>query len=491
METYSEHMKEPPVRQTGKAFPSVAARARLFTVGKIIGVFFLTLCLMIPLGLIENQITSRSQYQEQVTAEIASTAASSQTVIGPILAIYYWTKTPEKRYRDAESGKMVTKEASTDSHVKYIPAKNLAIRGNASVERRYRGIYQARLFHLDAKADGSFEVPTDIIRIPEGSLFAGATATILFSVSDLRGLDSDPDVLVDGKLLRFRPPTDKRFDGAMGGNRLEIDLGAWASSGTRIIPFSFPLKLTGTEALSISPTAENNIVELASDWKHPSFKGRFLPRERTVNETGFTAKWEISQLARNWEKALNGASERQKYYEGERGIETEEVLKVTFIDPVNIYLQAERAVKYGILFIVLTFAAFFFIGEALRRRPMHLMQYALVGLSLAIFFLLLIALSEHLPFALAYLTGAAACIGLITIYLAGAFGSWRMASGFGGGLAILYGMLFYILQLEDMGLLMGSLLLFAALAAIMMSTRRFNWYQLKKQGEITVEASGE
>jgi len=480
METHFEHTKEQQWKQPGKAFRNVSARTRLIM--KVGGVLFLILILMTPLALIENQVTSRQSYQDQVTREIASTAASSQTVIGPILAVYYWTKTPEKHYIDPESGKTRIKEATTNYHVTYLPARKLAIRGNAKVERRYRGIYQARLFNLDAKAEGSFEVPDDIIKIPEESTFLEAKATILFSVSDLRGLSGDPDVLIDGKTFHFRSPKNKRFEGAMGGNLLEIDLGTWEQNKERTLSFSFPLELTGTETLSISPTAENNTVELTSEWKHPSFWGRFLPRDRKVSETGFTAQWEISQLARNFEKALSATPERSRYSDGE-SYETNEVLKISFIDPINIYLQAERSVKYGSLFIVLTFAAFF-IGETLRRRPMHLMQYALVGLSLAIFFLLLIALSEHMPFAWAYLSGATACIGLITAYLAGVFGSWRMASSFGGGLAALYGMLFAILQLESMALLMGSLLLFAALAAAMLSTRGFDWYQLK-QGEPT------
>jgi len=486
METHFGHMQEQLEKQPTKKLHNIGERAR--PIVKVVGVLFLILCLMIPLGLIENQVTSRQRYQDQVTEEIANTAASPQTVIGPILAISYWTKTPDKRYRDEKSGKIVTETGSTDYHVAYLPARKLAIQGNTKVERRYRGIYQARLFHLDAKVEGSFEVPADIIKIPNERTLVEAKATVLFSVSDLRGLGADPDVLINEKTFHFSPPKDKRFNGVMGGNRLEIDLGTWEQSNARTVSFSFPLKLTGTETLSISPTAENNIVELVSEWKHPSFGGRFLPRERTVNETGFTAQWEISQLARNFDKALNATSERSRYSEG--SYETNEVLKISFIDPVNIYLQAERSVKYGSLFIMLTFAAFF-IGEALRRRPIHLMQYALVGLSLAIFFLLLIALSEHLPFTWAYLSGAAACIGLIVIYLAGVFASWRMASSFGSGLAVLYGMLFAILQMEDMALLMGSLLLFAALAAIMMSTRRFNWYQLKKQDETSTKAAEE
>ncbi|MDR2880673.1 MAG: cell envelope integrity protein CreD, partial [Azoarcus sp.] len=416
METHFEHVQGQASRH--KKIDGF----RTHPAGKLVGVLFLVLFLMVPLMFIEEQISSRQRYQGQVTAEIASTAASSQTITGPILAIHYRTRTPEKTYRDPHSGKMVTQQAgSAREHVEYMPARKLEINGDTRVESRYRGIYQARLFHLNATVEGSFEAPADLIKIPDGHEFVDASGSILFGVTDLRGLSSDPDVTVDGRSLRFKTPNDKRFEEVMAGRRLEIDLGVWTPDTVRTVAFAFPLKLTGTEALFISPTAENNIINLVSDWKHPSFGGRFLPREREINESGFTASWEVSQLARNLEDALK-----------QKG----EVLKVDFIDPVNIYLQAERAVKYGSLFIVLTFAAFF-IGEFLRRRPMHIMQYALVGLSLAIFFLLLIALSEHLSFGLAYLAGAVACIGLIVSYLAGVFGSRRMASAFGAGLATL------------------------------------------------------
>jgi inner membrane protein len=296
---------------------------------------------------------------------------------------------------------------------------------------------------------------------------AEAHAVMLFSVSDAHGMNSSPEVLVGQRPIRFEAPKDKRFDNILPGSRLEAELGELTPGEARTIDFSFPLKLTGTETLSIAPTAENNIVQLQSDWGHPSFHGRFLPRAREIERDGFNAQWEISQLARDMEKTLQPHSE--------------EVLGVDFMEPVDVYRQSERAVKYGKLFIVLTFATFF-LGEILRRRPMHVMQYLLVGLALTIFFLLLVALSEQLPFLAAYLVAAGSCIGLIAFYLAGVFGSWRPAFVFGGGLAGLYAMLYVILQLEDKALLMGSLLLFAVLAAIMLSTRSLDWYNLGSDG---------
>jgi inner membrane protein len=392
-----------------------------------------------------------------------------QILTGPVLAIRYRTKTTAEIYRDMNTGAVVTRPASSESErLAVVPAETLTIGGRADVEQRYRGIYKARLFHLDLQVEGVFKLPADLIPSGRENEVVEARAVMLLGIYDLRGLDTAPEVLIDERPMRFATPKDKRFDSILPGSRLELDLGALTPGEVRTIAFSMPLKLTGTEAFSIAPTAENNSVHLQSDWKHPSFQGRFLPRTRQVAHDGFSAQWEVSGLARNLDDTLKKQGQ--------------EVLGTAFMEPVNIYLQSERAVKYGSLFVVLTFAAFF-LGEILRRRPMHILQYLLVGLALAVFFLLLIALSEHLPFLTSYLAAAAACIGLIAFYLAGVFGSWRPAFTFGGGLAGLYAMIYVILQLEDQALLMGSFLLFAALAAVMLGTRRFDWYGLGQTGK--------
>jgi inner membrane protein len=435
--------------------------------GKFAGVVLLVMLLLAPLGMIHEKIAQRGRYQSDVTKEIAQTAAGAQTLTGPILAIHYRTETPAKSYFDMSASRTVTVSPQTKEHLAIVPAKMLAIKGNANVEHRYRGIYRASLFHLDLDIQGAFSLPANldlILDAAKDGKIIEANAVMLLGVSDLRGIDVAPEVLIDQRPMYFTTPKDKRFNEILPRNRLEMDLGALSSGTARTISFSFPFKLTGTSSFGIAPTAENNTVQLNSNWQHPSFWGRFLPRARQVERDGFSAQWEVSQLARNLENTLKPHDT--------------EVLGVNFMDPVNIYLQSERALKYGSLFIVLTFAAFFFICEIMLRRPVHIMQYLLVGLALTIFFLLLVALSEHLAFLLAYLVSAVACISLNVFYLMGMFGSRRMAFSFGGYLTGLYAMIYAILQLEDMALLMGSTLLFAMLAAIMLCTRRLNWYAL-------------
>jgi len=299
-------------------------------------------------------------------------------------------------------------------------------------------------------------------------------ATLVLGLSDPRGVDSDPEVTINGKRLRFTTPGGKsKAETGLDMSQLVIPLGAIDPTQTSTFNFNFPLQLTGSERFAIAPSGEANSIQLKSDWRHPNFGGRFLPRERQVGADGFSAHWEISHLARNFDATLNPNSG--------------EVLSIDFIDPVNVYLQSERAVKYGILFIALTFAGFF-LTEILRRSPIHPMQYLLVGLALAIFFLLLIALSEHLSFFVSYGIASTACIALIGTYLAGALGGARPGLAFAGGLTGLYGVLYGVLLSEDNALLMGSVLLFLALGATMLATRRLNWYQI---GNSIAPRSGE
>ena len=209
------------------------------------------------------------------------------------------------------------------------------------------------------------------------------------------------------------------------------------------------------------PLGEATTTELRGNWPHPSFGGAFLPRTREISKDGFVARWSTTGLASNAAQ-IDGKAK---------------VFEVRLIDPVDVYRQALRAVKYGVLFVVLTFAAFFMF-ENLKSLPIHPVQYALVGLAQAVFFLLLTSLSEHINFVMAYLVAAIASITLIGIYLAAILRGWRRGFGFGFALATLYASLFGILRSEESALLLGSLLLFFALAGVMLGTRRIEWYGL-------------
>jgi len=436
---------------------------------KILAIGLMSILLLVPLSLIEDQIRARSGRQTEVKQNIANSAAGAQVLSGPVIALRYHEAVEPETVKDPETGRL-TRTPRYVVKTRFLPPAALSIEGEAEVETRHRGIYQARLFHLNLAVAGRFVIEP-LTGGEAGGGISQVEATLILGVADPRGVDSDPEVTINGQRQRFATPGGKAkagggADAGLALPHLAVALGSIDPTQPTTFDFSFPLQLTGTERFAIAPSGEANSIRLKSAWPHPNFGGRFLPRERQVGSSGFTAHWEVSHLARDFTATLNPASG--------------EVLSVDFIDPVNVYLQAERAVKYGALFIVLTFAGFF-LTEILRRSPIHAMQYLLVGLALAIFFLLLIALSEHLPFVAAYAISAAACIGLIGLYLAGALGGAKPGMAFAGGLSGLYGVLYGVLLSEDNALLMGSVLLFLALATTMLATRRLNWYRLGAQ----------
>ena len=227
----------------------------------------------------------------------------------------------------------------------------------------------------------------------------------------------------------------------------------------------FDSRLAGTETLAIVPLGDSNRVALDSAWPHPQFAGRFLPHSRSIDSKGFRAGWDVSSLA---------SAAQAQYLQGtEDG--AIEALQLGLVEPVNIYTQADRASKYGILFVLLTFVGFLMF-ELVKRLAIHPIQYGLVGLALAIFFLLLISLSEHMPFWQAYAAAAFACIALQGTYLSAVLKSHVRGWGFAGALTLLYAALYGLLVSEDNALVLGSLMLFAILAAIMLATRRIVWY---------------
>jgi inner membrane protein len=362
--------------------------------------------------------------------------------------------------REEGTGKEVIRSEVVEK-LRMFPSQRMEIGGELRVETLNRGLYRARLYHLAAQLQGSADIPPKLGL--DGVHLVDAKALLVMGVADPRGIEDDPEVSINGKALCLKTGTA----GALAGQGVHIPLGEVNLDAGGSYEFSLPLNLAGLSHLNIAPTANATRVKLKSAWPHPSFQGRFLPQTRTVGKEGFEAAWQVSHLARDFERTLKAPE----------GQGAQEAIGISLIDPVNVYLKAERAVKYGILFVVLTFAAFF-LTEIMRQLAIHPMQYLLVGLALAIFFLLLIALSEHIDFMLAYAISSAACVALIGIYLAGALGSRLRGVAFGAGIASLYGVLYGVLLSEDNALLMGTMMLFIALGTTMLATRKINWYRV-------------
>jgi inner membrane protein len=236
------------------------------------------------------------------------------------------------------------------------------------------------------------------------------------------------------------------------------------------IVLQFELELRGMEALELVPLGLDTTVSISSNWQHPQFSGMFLPTTHNVEESGYQAKWHVSAFASNIVEKVKGCEN------GNCKALLSSVFGVNHIEPVDVYLRSERSVKYSLLFIGLSFISFF-LFELLKKLPIHPIQYTLVGCAIALFYMLLFSLSEHVNFFVAYFFATVSCVSLMFFYLMFVLKGKKEAAVFSILLSILYSLLFVIISAEDYGLLMGSVLSFVTLAVVMMFTRNIDWYE--------------
>lgn len=430
----------------------------------------LALALLVPVAMIRDLIGERQARRNDAVHGIAEGWGRRQALVGPFLAVPYersWTEV----IRDTVDGKdRVRRIERSESLVLRIPPETLDWQVDAATHEKTRGIYKARLYVARIHAQGTLAIPANLgvgeadVRIRWGK------PRFALGVADPRGLRSVSALTLDGATHEFLPGAGDRVLAAGVHAPLDLALPAQARS----LAFGFTLELAGSEALAIAPLGRQTTVVMRADWAHPSFQGVFLPARSELRDDGFSAHWQVSWYAAQGAERL-AACRREPC-----PVLSAPELAVSFIEPVSLYQQLERASKYGFLFIGLTFTAFLFL-ELLRRLAIHPIQYALVGLALAIFFLLLTALAEHLAFGIAYAIATLACTGLLAIYLARVLQNRAHGLAFGAALGGLFGALYLLVQAEDYALLGGALLLFALLAAAMLATRRLDWYRLTRR----------
>lgn len=423
---------------------------------KLLVMGFLVLVLAIPAGLVKDLINERQGRRAEAVEEISQKWGAAQTIAGPVLTI------PFLRHFTRQDG---TRGQET-AHAHFLPS-TLDVSGTLQPQVRYRGIYQAVLYEARLAVSARFARP-DLARLDIAETdVLWDRAFLSLGISDMTGIREAITFTSGETRLAASPGTETQEVLASGVSaRLPKAL---ARGGPLAVDFA--LELNGSERLRVVPVGETTRVALSSSWQSPSFDGAFLPAEREVGAGGFTARWKVLHLNRNFPQAWVGARERI----------ADAGFGVRLFVGADVYQQSTRTAKYALLFLVLTFTAFFF-SEITNRRRLHPVQYLLVGFALLLFYTLLLALSEHLRFGVAYLASSAAVIGLVTLYASWALASRRLAALIGGLLAVLYGYLYLVLQLEDHALLLGSVGLFAVLASVMVATRRIDWYEAGKPG---------
>ncbi|KVO53959.1 cell envelope integrity protein CreD [Burkholderia stagnalis] len=426
----------------------------------------LVLLILIPLHLVESIVRERALYRDDALKSIWSSYAGPQTVTGPILVVPYTEVTRVRE--DTAAGQPEKTRLQSEAKRLLVFPKTLGVKGSLATDVRYRGIHKALVYDLQSRWEGTLALP-DLKQLPQSAghvSFAIGTAYVAFGISDVRGLMTQPVLAFGGKRLAVEQGA--RLPSLRQGVHADVDLAAFAAAaGGNPVPFSIDLPLLGAQSVAFAPVADQNDFSLKSAWPHPSFDGAFLPRTRTVDAGGFASAWSLTSFNTKVREQIASGS----------GDDAFESASVSLIEPVNVYLEAERATKYGALFVMLTFASFFMF-ELVKRLRIHPIQYLLVGLSLALFFLLLLSLSEHIAFGYAYLAASGACIGLLGFYVSFVLHSARRGATFAGLLAMLYAALYGLLLSEDNALMLGSLLLFAILATIMLLTRHVDWYSV-------------
>jgi inner membrane protein len=422
--------------------------------------------LLLPLSMISGIVTERAARQQQVAQDIAASSFGKQILAGIILSLPY----AEEYDEEVTDGKQKRIEKRRiDRTLRLFPTSS-ELTGTATVGEKHRGLFQVRTFDWQANVRGDFvwDGKVKFERARTDSRISWGAPVISLGLTDPRGLTGALALEWAGQRIAL-----ERGSGVPG---IASGLHATATSvdptKPQRLPYSLAINLQGTGSLGIVPIADNNRVNLKSDWPHPSFGGQFLPQPESqqIGKQGFAAQWTVTALASNAQQQVQAL-----FHGGKDGLSSVERLEVGFIEPIDIYSTSDRALKYAFLFIGLTFGCFF-LFEALKQLPVHPAQYALVGFALATFFLLLIALSEHIAFWIAYLSAATACIVLLGFYLSAVLNGVSRGVSFSIILAAVYSALYGLLMSEDNALLLGSLLVFALVAATMVLTRKVNWY---------------
>ncbi len=451
----------------------------LFT--KLVALAAITVLLLIGLGMIEDVVRDRQRYRSLTAQSVADSLAGPQTLMGPMIhsaCVESW----EVETGKGDERRMV--EQRREFLLTAMP-EQLKLTSGAAMEERSRGLHKVNTFNLKAHITaqwGSLASLQPQSTMKNSRMHCGAPI-VMMAVGDARGIRTAQLNLGD-QALPLKPgtfhPTYSRG--------LHAALPESVRGKADGLTATLDLELVGTERISIVPLGGNTEVQMTSSWPHPSFSGRFLPSERTVKDDGFSAQWRLSSLATTAQAdVVNGSricvggydDSSSEYNAGGTTTPRDcaDSFSVAFVDPVNPYTLSDRATKYGVLFIALTFVA---VGlfELMKKLRVHPVQYLLVGSALCSFFLLLVSLSEHLPFGASYAIAATACVVLLAYYASHMLGSLARGIPLGAGVALLYGLLYVLLQLEQTALAVGAIALFLVLAAVMVLTRKVNWYGL-------------
>lgn len=381
-------------------------------------ILVVALVLQIPVLMVKGLVYDRKELSDKVKSELSNSWGGSIEVTTPKLQVPYTQKVNDKE----------------EQKVREIQSSEVVIESYANSQIRHRSIYEFPVYSTDMTINGKIELNKNSLDDCDGAI------RLKLPFTKLKGIEGRPVVVVDGKEYHVK---------AMG-NELVSELPYDVLAASDVLEYTIRVKSNGMDRIRFYPGGSLYIVNMKSNYASPGFKGDFLPSDRTVSDSGFEANWIVTDL--------NTISSGYQSFE------------VEFVIPASQYQQTERAIKYSFLIILLVFMSIFLV-ESITRCRINIVQYIVTGLSLCLFYLLLLSISEYLSFGWSYLIAATMTTVALGAYFYGFLRS-KTALAFTGAVACLYGFIYTLLQMETGALLAGSIALFLILCVVMYFTRR-------------------
>jgi inner membrane protein len=451
---------------------------------KLLLVGLVALVLTIPLFMVYALVNDRESQSHTAQAAITAGWGGAQVVSGPVLVVPFTRLSTETELVD---GQQRTRSVEVRDELYLSPLSHSAT-ARLTPERRGYSIYNSVIYQAALAGDARFALPADLQRFGvERERLLLDQAELRFGVSDPRGLQTDATVTVGGRNVELQPGKGLA---SSGGSGFYGFLG-WNGEPLAV---QYEYGLRGSRSLALVPRGGNTEWEVTSAWPHPSFGGSFLPESKTVSDKGFTARYGVPNLALGQALAMTddpgppmidisgAASQPPVAVDRTTEAGASQAATIGLIEPVDLYSRVDRSVKYGFLFIGFTFLAFLMF-DVVGGARVAAAEYLLTGAGLVLFFVLLLAYADVIGFAWAYVVASAAVIGLLTAYSAAVLGSRRRAGFIGALLVALYALIYVLLSLEALSLVIGSVLLFLALAGVMYATRNVDWSHVGRSEE--------
>ncbi|RVU86372.1 cell envelope integrity protein CreD [Leucothrix sargassi] len=448
-------------RQSTKETPTGKLESIRYSLGfRTLLIGLLALAMLVPLYMAKEVVSDRTYYYRTAIASVAETWGKEQVIVGPVLVIPY---TEHIISMDTETGddgevRTISRDIFNDKTMVMLP-KELKVDAEIIEKHRKRGIFDALVYQSDVEMSGHF----DFTLLPgagsKNNNINWKDAWIAVGISDTKAIDETRPLRWGvGSNTPLKPGTMLPELLPHGFHASMKDL----NTDLTLAKFSIKFSVNGSEGFSFAPTGETTTANFHSGWPHPSFIGDIPPIQTEIEANGFDATWQIPNIARNHPQTWLLGAEKPDLYALKSGVK--------LFSPVSLYAKIERAVKYGVLFIGLTFLTFF-IFEVTQKKRFHVIQYGMIGLALSMFYIILLSLAEQIPFHMAYIYAATATVSVITLYTIAILRSFARVMLILFFLSGLYALLYLILQMEDYAMLAGAATMMVVVMILMFATR--------------------